>query len=75
MPRGFAAWRGQMEGMEPIEPGDDVVVKRTHDTGTVERIDGHHAIVELETRDGEEVTADFTELGRIHEGKKSNDPA
>jgi len=64
-----------MEGMEPIKTGDDVIVKRTHDTGTVERIDGHHAIVELETRDGQEVTADLTELGRNDEDAKSKHPA
>jgi hypothetical protein len=61
--------------MQPIEPGDKVVVKRTNDRGTVERTDEHHAIVELETQNGQEVTADFEELGRIHEGAKSNHPA
>jgi hypothetical protein len=73
--RGFAAPRGHHGDMQPIEPGDKVVVKRTNDRGTVEKTEEGRAILELDTRDGQEVTADFSELSRIHEGAKPNEPA
>jgi hypothetical protein len=56
--------------MQPIEPGDKVVIKRTNDRGEVERTEEGRAVIALDTRKGEEheVTADFSELGRIHAG-------
>jgi hypothetical protein len=63
--------------MQPIEPGDNVVIKRTNDHGKVEKTEEGRAVVALDTREGaeHEVTADFSELSRIHEGTpKANEP-
>jgi hypothetical protein len=59
--------------MQPIEPGDKVVIKRTNDRGEVEKTEEGRAVIVLDTRSGNEheVTADFSELGRIHEGPAS----
>jgi len=64
--RGFAAPGGDMGDMQPIEPGDKVVIKRTNDIATVEKTEEGRAILQIDTRDGQEVTAEFSELGRIH---------
>jgi len=60
--------------MQPIEPGDKVIIKRTNDRGEVEKTEEGRAVLKLETRDGQEVTVEFTELSRIHEDAK-NPPA
>jgi hypothetical protein len=62
--------------MQRIEPGDKVVIKRTNDQGEVEKTEAGRAVVALDTRVGEEheVTADLSELSRIHEGTKANTP-
>jgi hypothetical protein len=70
--RGFAARGGDTGDMQPIEPGDKVVIKRTNDVATVEKTEEGRAILQIDTRDGQEVTAEFNELSRLHKGATSN---
>jgi len=61
--------------MQPIEPGDHVLITRTGDRATVQKTEEGRAVLEIDTRDGQEVTAEFNELRRIREGLKPKPPA
>lgn len=80
VPRRVRVLHGYMNRMEnngeTIVAGDEVIITRTNDRGRVQQIDEKNAVIELETRSGDEhiVTAERTELRRAPSLTKPEEP-